>query len=729
MINRISKSRDILTNRFSFHLAAERKLARLCGIIMLGLILTLAGCGGGSKDAPSDNNGGNTAGSESLSAFSTTLYPVLTNHCSDCHASQGPAGTPDFAHEDVNVAFNVVESNTLANLGNPSNSRLAQKLTQEMHKCGTSCTAWADEIIAAVQNWADMVAASGGGGTASNAITSSTLMLADSAQNAGGGRIEDAVIAKYEFKTGSGQTAFDTSGVAPALDLTLSKDVAWIPGQGIEMTDPNGAGITKAVGSAADSSKLFNLIAGPNGSKQYTIEAWIFNASTALTGPARIVSYSADATNRNFHMGQQVDYYNFRNRSDLTGNNGSSPALETDHNAADLKKELQHVVMTFDTVNGRNIYINGKKIAYNGVTSDPAVPADISNWNPNYQLVLGNEVPDSVRRQWLGKIYYVAIHDRALSDAEILHNTLVGIGQTYELRFDVSDLVDPSGSSSSEISLQVSELDDFSYLFSIPTMITDFPLPNIPVKNIRIAVNGNIPAAAQAFRTLDTTVTSSPAELSRLGAVIPKDLGPDNDRFTLVFETLGSNSNIVVEPNPQPTVDLSVNPPSPEHGLRTFEQINNTMATLTGVDKSVTSDTYDNLRQQLPSTPNLNSFVSAQQVGVTKLSLEYCDAMVENGTLRTNFFGNTFEFNSAVTTAFSSQAKRDIIINNLVNKLIGSSLNSQPSLADLQPDLNQLLNDLTSGCNVASDCDATRTRAIVKGACAAVLSSAAVLID
>jgi len=729
MINRIPKSWEKLTHILSRVTSANLKLYNLCGIILLGSVLTLAGCGGASKDAPSNNNtGGGTGNDVSLSAFSTTLYPVLVNRCSDCHASQGPAGTPDFAHEDVKVAFSVVESNTLANLGNPSNSRLAQKLTQEMHKCGTSCVAWADEIVAAVQNWADMVAGSGGTGTASNTITSSTLTLADSAQ-AGGGRIEDAVIAKYEFKTGSGQIAFDTSGVAPALDLTLSDGVNWIAGQGIDITDPNAKGITKAIGSAANSAKLFNLIAGPNGSKQYTIEAWIFNASTALTGPARIVSYSADATNRNFAMAQQVDYYNFRNRSNLTGNNGSSPALETDHNASDLKKELQHVVFTFDTVNGRNIYINGKKVAYNNVTSDPAVPADISNWNPNYQLVLGNEVPDGVSRQWLGKIYYVAIHDRALSEAEILHNTLIGVGQTYELKFDVSDLVDPSGSSTSVITMQVSELDAFSYLFGLPTMVTDFPSPSIPVKNIRIAVNDSIPAAAQAFRSIDTTVASSPTELSRLGAVIPKDLGPDSDQFKLVFETLGGNSDVVVEPNPEPTVDLSVNPPSPEHGLRTFEQINNTMATVTGVDKSVTSAAYDNLQQQLPSTPNLNSFVSAQQVGVTKLSLEYCDALVESGTLRTNFFGSAFEFNSAVSTAFSSQAKRDIIIGNLVNKMIGTNLSSQPSLTDLQTDLNQLLSDLTSGCNVATDCDATRTRAIVKGACAAVLSSAAVLID
>jgi len=731
MSNRQINSRKILFKKTRLPFGANFKCASLYATLILGLILSLAGCGGGGGG--SGGSGGGSGGSgntvkpvSSQSAFKATLYPVVVNRCGACHASNGPAGTPDFAHEDVATAFNVIETNTLVNLSNPANSRLAQKLIQEQHKCGTSCTAWADEIIAAVKSWANMIASNT---SPTAAIESSTLTLADSMSNQSGGRVEDAVIAKYEFKTGSGTTAFDTSGVTPALNLTLDPEISWIDGQGIAIADPNGTRIVKALGSATASKKLYDRIAGPTGTKQYTIEAWLFNDSLMLTGPARIVSYSTDATNRNFAMAQVNDYYNFRNRSNLTGNNGSSPALETDHNAGDLKQELQHVVMTFDETNGRNIYINGQKVAYNNVTSDPAVPADISNWNSSYQLVLANEVSDGAPRQWLGKLFFVAIHDRALTDTEIKQNTLAGLGQSYELQFDISNLVDPGGSSTSTVTMFVKELDDASYVFATPTLTTDLPGPNIPVKNIRIAVNGIIPAAAQAFSSIDTTATASPTELSRLGAVIPKDLGPTADKFTLVFEVLGSNSNIIIEPTPTPTVDNSVNPPPSDSGLRTFEQINNTMSNLTGVSTSAAATVYDGLRQQLPSTPDLGSFVSANQVGITKLALEYCDALVNNSTLRSNFFGSTFEFGSAVSTAFSSQAKKDIIINSLVNNMVGTNLSSQPSLTDLKPDLDQLLNELTAGCNVAADCDATRTRAIVKGACASVLSSAAVSIN
>jgi len=712
----------------------------LSRVLVLATALTLAACGGGGGgDLTAVNAGGGTGtggggggtdggtgGVATQTAFETTLYPVVVDRCGGCHASQGPGGTPDFAHETVATALNVVESNTLANLGNPANSRLVTKLTLELHRCGTDCQAWSDEIRLAIEAWAGLVGDTGSGsGVTGTDIVSSTLTLADGAQNAGAGRVDNSIIAKYEFKAGTGTTAFDTSGVAPAMNLELSTDVNWVAGEGIDITDPNNAEVSKAVATQADSKKLYDMIAGPAGSNEYTIEAWIINAATDLAGPARIVSYSQDSANRNFTMGQVTDYYNYRNRSDMSDNNGS-PALETDNNAADLKTELQHVVFTFDSANGRNIYINGGKPAYD-VASDPSVPADISNWNENYTFLLGNEV--NVNRQWLGKMFFVAIHNRALTPAEILQNTLAGIGEKFSLQFDVSALLDTTGATTTTVSMDVAELDAFSYVLSSPVLTTDMPVPNIPVKNIRIAVNGNIPAAAQAFRNVDMTATSSPMDLSRLGAVIPKDMGPESDQFSLVFEVLGNNSNVVIEPVPVAELDTSVNAPSPENGLRTFEQINNTMATLTGVDQGVTNATFNDLRQQLPGTPNLGSFVSAHQVGVAKLSLEYCDALVESNSLRTAFVGAGFEFGSAVSTAFSNQTKRNIIISNLVNKMVGTNLDSQPNMTDLQPELDMLIDQLTVGCNVAADCNAARTRTVVKAACAAVLGSAAVLIQ
>src|SRR3546814_9034132 len=61
-------------------------------------------------------------------------------------------------------------------------------------------------------------------------------------------------ISLWEFKTGEGLTAFDTSGVEPAIDLTLSGDVQWFGGWGLTINDG------KAQGTTAASRKLHDLI-------------------------------------------------------------------------------------------------------------------------------------------------------------------------------------------------------------------------------------------------------------------------------------------------------------------------------------------------------------------------------------------------------------------------------------------------------------------------------------
>ena len=38
---------------------------------------------------------------------------------------------------------------------------------------------------------------------------------------ASGGRFDSNIIARYEFRTGSGNTAFDTSGIEPAINILL----------------------------------------------------------------------------------------------------------------------------------------------------------------------------------------------------------------------------------------------------------------------------------------------------------------------------------------------------------------------------------------------------------------------------------------------------------------------------------------------------------------------------
>lgn len=502
-------------------------------LLALMLMLVLVACGEAENTQTTQN-----AETVSVSEFQTTVYPLLLSYCSECHGASGPDGTPDFAHDDVSIAVTAIQTHSLVNLSNASESRLVSKLLNETHNCNSFCSDWANEFTLAIQNWAafgDAPEDEGGNGSGSQ-ISSSTESFADYIQG-GVHRVEDSVIAQYEFKTGSGQTAYDTSGVSPSLNLALSSGVNWSSGGGIEITDNGGLQTAKLLGTAAESKKLFDLIAGPVGSRQYTIEAWIQNARNDLAGPARIVSYSVDSRNRNFAMEQRGGEYGYKNRSNLSSSNGS-PTLVSSGN--DLTTQLQHLIFTFTESSGRIMYVNGNLLSYNMGTSDTAVPADISNWNESYRFVLGNEIPDSSPRQWLGKMLFVAIHDRALTATEAFHNSQAGLDPVYEVQFDVSAVVDPSGFSRSYIIVKVRELDSDSYEFSDPTIITSIPSPEVPIKNIRIAVNGTIVENATGFSEIDTTVTVSPTQLSSNTIVIPKDLGPDTDNFSLVFEVLGS---------------------------------------------------------------------------------------------------------------------------------------------------------------------------------------------
>jgi hypothetical protein len=150
------------------------------------------------------------------------------------------------------------------------------------------------------------------------------------------------------------------------------------------------------------------------------------------------------------------------------------------------------------------------------------------------------------------------------------------------------------------------------------------------------------------------------------------------------------------------------------------------MATLTGVNPLLgpIDTTFAELEQQLPSAYDVRTFVSSHQVGIAKLSLEFCDALVENGTLRTNLFG-TFPWTTDPAVVFGDPARRTQISDALYNRMFGTGLSGQPDLAGLRTDLSGMIDSLLVSCPVGT-CNAERTETIVKSACSAVLSSAAV---
>jgi len=669
--------------------------------------------------------------------FSTTVYPVLEQFCSDCHSSgssvkqqpffaEGPAG--DAAA--LLVAYEAAKAKI--DLDEPANSRFVVRLNSEFHNCWTnSCADDADDMQTAIEQFAAGVTATS---VDPNLVTSRATTLYEGTIASGGNRYEANVIAMYEFKTGQDcgtsitgacAIAYDTSGVDPAMDLTLSGSVQWFGGWGL-----NFAG-GKAQASTASSSKLHRLI---NATGEYTIEAWVAPGNV-VQEDMRIVSYSAGLTQRNFNLGQTMYNYDYFNRSNLTDENGN-PQLSTPDAAEVLQATLQHVVATFDPVNGRRIYVDGELVA----SLDPAPGGTLTDWDDTYAFVLGNEVSNN--RMWNGVIRLVAIHNRVLTPEQITQNFDAGVGEKFFLMFSVEHLTNVA---ESFVVFEAAQFDSYGYLFREPFFISldDTAQPDgIDMRGMRIGLNGAEAHVGQSYANLDTAIAASlySAEtgqpLADIGAVLPLEKGPEEDEFFLTFDALGANTfSRPVPPIPTPPTPVDL-PPASTIGVRTFDEISATMATITGVSQldSSVSDTFNTIRQSLPATADIQSVLASHQVAIAQLAIEYCNALIENRgavTRETMFPG--FNFGAAPATAFASQ---NLLFTPLFDRVLGvTQLASQPDRAAVTTELDEMINGIPGDATrpgllaTGTTNDATRTRAISKAVCAAVIGSAAMLVQ
>jgi len=642
--------------------------------------------------------------------FASTVHPLLEEYCSRCHtSSSATAQSPFFASSDVDEAYAAVK--VKINLDQPELSRLVVRLRSEFHNCWSDCAANADEMEAAIRTFAGSIAPTA---VDPSLVLSKALSLYDGIVASGGNRYNANLIGLWEFKTGSGNVAYDTSGVEPALNLNLSGDVSWVGGWGINVRSG------KAQGSTSASRKLHDLIQGTG---EYTIEAWVAPGNVAQED-ARIVSYSGGTTTRNFMLGQTLYSYDFYNRASTT-NQAGDPVLATSADDEDLQATLQHVVATYDPVNGRRIYVNGQYTD----DLDPSSGGTLADWDDTFAFVLGNEV--SGDRQFQGVFRLVAVFNRALTPEQVTQNFEAGVGEKFYLLFSISHLVDVP---QAYIMFEVSQYDSYSYLFDKPTFISLDPGArpgSIPIAGVRIGINGAEAEVGQAYRTLNTTISDSEygplgQPLSSIGTVIGLQKGPESDEFFLTFDQLGDKFNVRTEPVPLAPAPPPDVPRAADVGLRVFDEINATMASLTGVSTAQpgVAATYEQVKQSLPTVESIDTFVSAHPVAIAQLAIQYCDALVDDAGARATYFPG-FDFAAAPATAFSP-AGRGIVLDALTGRMIAQGVGTEPDVTEVRGELDSLITRL-SACG--SSCPAGRTATIVKASCAALLGSAVTLVN
>ncbi|MDB6088926.1 MAG: LamG protein [Gammaproteobacteria bacterium] len=660
--------------------------------------------------------------------FATTVYPLLTQFCTGCHRSD--AATPQapyFASSTLAEAY--LAAQPKMDLNDPAQSRFVVRLGMEFHHCWAitpggqpDCTGSSAAMLAAVTAMAGGINATT---IDSTLVVSKALSLTQGTIASGANRYEANLIAKYEFKTGTGSTAYDTSGVNPAADLSLAGAVTWAGGWGINI-----AAGGKAQASTAASQKLSQMITSTG---EYSIEVWAAPANVAQT-EAYIVSYSGSDKTRNATLAQHGMQYQASTRSDKTDTNGAPPLLTAAGNR-NAQAALQHVVLTYDPVNGQKIYVNG---AFTG-DADPNTGGSLAKWDNTFALVMGAETTG--KEPWVGLIKFAAIHSRALTGAQVQQNFAAGVGERYFLLFDVSA---QSGVPQSYVMMQASQYDSYSYLFNTPTFISLDPNAapgSVPIKGIRIGVNGTISSSGQSYATLDAVVGGSSYTaahgqlLSNVGAVIPVSQGPAGDLFFLTFDQLGTFQHVFVEPVFTPTPVTADNTPKPDRGVATFERLNVAMATITGVPitNTAAATTYNTVQQSLPAAPGIDAFLPSHQTAIAQLAVTYCGELVDTQSYRDAFFGTGLDaaINANTTasaffgTTVPNTTHRPIVIDALVAKVVGTGVNPQTATA-VTNELNALLTRIP-GIN-ATTANTTVSTA-TKAACSAVLGSAAVSLQ
>jgi hypothetical protein len=692
------------------------------------------------------------------------LLEVLSRYCADCHSDTSAIPqTPYLASDDIDIAYAALRGKV--DLTSPVRSRLVQRMSPEMHNCWSDCESNATTMQAAIASLASVVPLTE---VDTGLLTSTAQVLGEDGVEAdSGGRSEGNLIAKWEFREGTGSTTADTSGVQPEIPLTLSGEYSWLAGWGIRLV--NG----KAQGGASASAKLFDKIRNTG---EYSIEAWVAPANVSQED-AWIVGYAGGPDNRNMLLSQSLYNYLAFTRSSVTDdNNGGEPALVTDDDAQLAQATLQHVVVTFDPVRGRRIYVNG---VFSGDV-DPSGGGLINSWNESFAVVLGNTTSNS--NPWSGALRMVAVHNRAMTADQVAQNHEVGVGQKFFLMFSVSELLDLPGtchvSNDSArtnfcyVVFEVSQFDEGSYLFDRPFFVNINPdggTVDFDLEGVHLGINGKLARIGQGFVNVAAQVSSRASgvtqTLAKTGTVTPLENGADQDVFFLAFDNVAGQTGLREGIPRLPFQQTLTGEPAPDIGMRTFDAINASLSVLTGVATASNSvspvtgktvgETFSLVRRALPGVADFNAFLSSHLMAATQLTAAYCDALVQDTALRGALFPppQVFDFNRpvadpgidwrnhviiplvdrAINNDLLAPADREAIINE-VELLITDDRDLKPYInvngawvSDPNPAAHNKRDGLIY-CNNAT-CPPSRTADVVKAACTTVFGSAVVLLQ
>ena len=233
-------------------------------------------------------------------------------------------------------------------------------------------------------------------------------------------RVTEGLQVLYDFRASRGPLVKDYSGKGKPIDLRIGnlQGVRRSPG-GLEVRGPAAIQSAQPAGSLATIFRRSGAI---------TVEAWVRPANTKQEGPARILTFSSNSSNRNLTLGQEGNRFDVRLRTTRTTKNGL-PSVESPQRS--LAPRRMHVVYTRSRGGQARIFLDGKPVA------EKQVPGELTNWDDKYRLALADEI--SGGRPWLGTYHLVAIYARDLSPVEVQQNFRAGVdSQPVQVQGDLA---------------------------------------------------------------------------------------------------------------------------------------------------------------------------------------------------------------------------------------------------------------------------------------------------
>ncbi|MEZ5218831.1 MAG: LamG-like jellyroll fold domain-containing protein [Ilumatobacteraceae bacterium] len=218
------------------------------------------------------------------------------------------------------------------------------------------------------------------------------------------------LVALYEFGQGSGDVIEDVSGVGEPMDLHVvpPESVVWHD-DGLELAP--GA----RVSTAGPATKLIDAVGGPDGSGEYSIEAWILPRTTPDDRGGPLVVLGTKSGGTAIHLAESTN--GISSASGARAYFSKTPHESNGRNGDRTDSLPTHVVLTRR---------DGMSLLYvDGVMVRRASSDQLDPWDGDSVLSIGGGLTDD-DDVWSGRIISIALYARALESSEILDRVAVG---------------------------------------------------------------------------------------------------------------------------------------------------------------------------------------------------------------------------------------------------------------------------------------------------------------